>query len=616
MPSILKKYFLFNKTFGLNGNLDTFLLVSGGVLMSFMEFLGISAIFPLLLLVMSPDAPAEHSILGGFYSFFGTDDSAKLAMILGFCIAALFFFKNIFQIFYWRHEFSTLAKWRVKIIQKLYNAYMTSSYESYMKRNSSSMMNTLIFTAPTSINFFVHQILSLVNYGLTALVILSYIIYTNWLAALVIFLVTITFIKIYFMTIKSYTIRLGKQVNEMAMEQQSLLQQSFVGYKDTKVNLKETFFSDRYFKIAKNFSDAEERLLFLRGLPPAIVELLAITLLIAIFQAILFSGQDIKTAAAQIGVIVLACIRLLPIVNRSISSITYINGSKTIVDDLLREADELNITSSKHHTLGGNQQSHDVQALSFERQVTLENLSYTYPEKDNAAIRNISLAIKSGEFIGMTGPSGGGKSTLTNILLGFLDRFDGHYKVDDVEINHDNVRNLRQIIGYVDQNIFMMDASIAENIAFGVERKNINEDKVIESLKKAQIWDHVQALPEGIYTQVGENGKLFSGGQRQRLAIARAFYRDISILILDEASAALDVETEFKFFSFLESLKGQMTVIMIAHRLSTLKSCDRVYFIEDGEIKDSGTFEELYQISPKFKSYINFSQIDVTTPKA
>lgn len=610
MPSILKKYFLFNKTFGLNGEKSTFWLVSGGVLMSFMEFLGISAIFPLLLLVMNPSASVDHGLLRGLYQFFGVNDPAHLAMILGVCIAGLFFIKNIFQIFYWKYEFSTLAKWRVQIIRKLYNAYMASSFESYMKRSSSGMMNTLIFTSPNAINFFVHPLLNLLNYALTAFVILSYIIYTNWAAALVIFLVAIGFIKIYFMTIKAYTIKLGKQVNDMAAEQQSLLQQSFIGYKDTKVNLKEHFFSDRFFKIAKNFSDSEERLLFLRGLPPAIVELMAITLLIAIFQAILLTGQDIKTATAQIGVIVLACVRLLPIMNRSISAITYINGAKTIVDDLLKEAEELNIREDS--SLLKANRDHDYHALPFLHRMTLDNVSYTYPGKEMTAVRNMSLTLQPGEFIGMTGPSGGGKSTLTNILLGFLDRFDGQYKIDDTEISHENIRNLRKIIGYVDQNIFMMDATIAENIAFGVEKANIDEGKVIESLQKAQIWDHVQSLPDGIYTYIGENGKLFSGGQRQRLAIARAFYRDIRILILDEASAALDVETEFKFFNFLESLKGQLTVIMIAHRLSTLKSCDRIYFIENGEIKDCGTFEELYQINPKFKTYINFSQIDIS----
>lgn len=610
MPSILKKYFLFNKTFGLNGEKSTFWLVSGGVLMSFMEFLGISAIFPLLLLVMNPSASVDHGLLRGLYQFFGVNDPAHLAMILGVCIAGLFFIKNIFQIFYWKYEFSTLAKWRVQIIRKLYNAYMASSFESYMKRSSSGMMNTLIFTSPNAINFFVHPLLNLLNYALTAFVILSYIIYTNWAAALVIFLVAIGFIKIYFMTIKAYTIKLGKQVNDMAAEQQSLLQQSFIGYKDTKVNLKEHFFSDRFFKIAKNFSDSEERLLFLRGLPPAIVELMAITLLIAIFQAILLTGQDIKTATAQIGVIVLACVRLLPIMNRSISAITYINGAKTIVDDLLKEAEELNIREDS--SLLKANRDHDYHALPFLHRMTLDNVSYTYPGKEMTAVRNMSLTLQPGEFIGMTGPSGGGKSTLTNILLGFLDRFDGQYKIDDTEISHENIRNLRKIIGYVDQNIFMMDATIAENIAFGVEKANIDEGKVIESLQKAQIWDHVQSLPDGIYTYIGENGKLFSGGQRQRLAIARAFYRDIRILILDEASAALDVETEFKFFNFLESLKGQLTVIMIAHRLSTLKSCDRIYFIENGEIKDCGTFEELYRINPKFKTYINFSQIDIS----
>jgi ABC-type multidrug transport system fused ATPase/permease subunit len=320
-------------------------------------------------------------------------------------------------------------------------------------------------------------------------------------------------------------------------------------------------------------------------------------------------------AAAQAGTIVLACLRLIPVINRTIASIVMINTTAQPVEDLMNEIKLFGIKPKDFSNMGkdieGDNES-GILSISFKDEILLNNVSYQYIGADKPALNNIQLSIKPGEFVGITGPSGGGKSTLINILLGFLENFSGEFTVDGTSINKNNIKSLRKIIGFVDQQTFVLDDTIAKNVAFGVDEDHIDRDRVKASLEKAQLWEYVSSLPDTIDALVGENGKLLSGGQRQRIAIARAFYRDLKILILDEASASLDVETEHKFFSYLKTLKGELAVIMIAHRLSTLKDCGKIVFIDQGKDIAAGTFDELYHSNETFKKYIQFSQIKIT----
>ncbi len=588
-------------------------LILGGVVMTFLEFVGVAAILPLLMIVMNPTLTENHPSVKMFYDFFNAEGPEDLAMILGVFIAGLFITKNILQVLYARYAFRTQAKWRIKIISNLYDRFMNADYEVFMQRSSAQMINLLTQTVPTVLTNFIHPMLNLANYMLTSSVILLYIIGINWMASLIIFVTGIVFFKIYNSVFKQTMFRIGDEIQGMSRRQYSLLQQSFAGYKDTHAHLKERFFSWRFMNTAEKLSTVEEKLLYLKSLPPVVVEFTIMLILLAMFEAIIITGGDIRVTAAQLGVIVFALVRMIPIMNRSISAIASINSSTAPLNELFRESavfEDEGIRDTKH--VPRNTASHDdIKPLVFDKELALSNIAYVYPNSSLPTLNGLNLSLKPGEFIGLTGPSGSGKSTLINILLGFLTSYQGNFTIDDKPITKDNIRNLRKIIGYVDQHPFIMEATIAENIAFGIELQDIDRKKVEDSLKKAQLWPYVETLPKGIDTDIGESGKMLSGGQRQRIAIARAFYRDQTILILDEASASLDVETEYKLFNFLKSLKGSLTVIMIAHRLSTLQSCDRIYFIERGKISDFGTFKELYQNNDTFKNYIEYSQIDV-----
>lgn len=610
----LQNFFSFAKSFGIFHKMSMTLLVLGGFLMGLMELAGLSVLFPLLHLVLQPDSMSTSGFIRYLSELTGVNEYGNMAVLVGFLIASVFILKNIFQVIYLRFQFGVLAKWRITIVKNLYRFYMVD-YEVFMKRNSSEMVNMISKTIPFVVNNYVYAVLSLLNYALMGIVILGYVIYINWVVAAVIFLFGFGLFKCYGLVFKKKAQIEGERAYHLNAIQHELLQQSFVGYKETRSHLKESFFGRKFLNNSKKLSESEEKLYFYNNLPPAIVELVIMLLIIVIFEVVMFGGNNIATAVAEIGAIVLASVRLIPVINRVITQIVMISSSKKHLDELMNEA--VLFSSRKNNnsvdiTAFDIEKEEYVSPITFDKQISFQNVSYVYPGEVKLALSGINLAIKPGEFIGITGPSGGGKSTLINIFLGFLGGFKGAFLIDNVFITPDNIRNLRKIVGFVDQQVFLMNVSIAENVAYGVERDQIDYVRVEQSLKKAQLWEYVSDMPLGMNTLVGENGKLLSGGQRQRIAIARAFYRDLKILILDEASASLDVETEYKFFTFLETLKGDLTVIMIAHRLSTLKNCDRVLFIEGGHIAASGTFEELYKSNEIFKSYIEYSQIKMS----
>lgn len=610
----LRNFIRFTKNFGIYSNAHVLVLVLGGVLLSGLEILGLAALFPLLNLILVPGQIDHNPFIQHFSNLTGVTGHGKLTMVVGLMIAGIFVIKNFLTVLYLRYEFNVLTAWRIHIISTLYRVYMNADYERFMNRNSAEMISVITGIVPTVINNYVHKVITLLNCLMTGAVILGFVLYVNWMIATLVFAAGYLIVRLYSRVFKSAARTLGQQAQELGQSQHSLLQQSFAGYKETKSHLKEEFFSGKFLANSEKLAKTEGKLYFIENLPPATVEIVIMVLLIIVFEMIVFTGSNIENATAQVGTIVLASLRLIPVINRTIASVVMMNSAAQPVEELLNEVQWFGLTSADFKMSARREEKREgiVTPMSFRSGLVMTGLSYQYAHTDRLALNQIDFAIKPGEFVGITGPSGSGKSTLINILLGFLSSYKGGFTVDGVPVTQENIKALRKIIGFVDQQTFILDASIAENIAYGTDREQIDRTRVIEALKKAQLWDFVESMPQGIDSHVGENGKLLSGGQRQRIAIARAFYRDLKLLILDEASASLDVETEHRFFEFLKSLKGELAVIMIAHRLSTLKDCSRIVFIDAGHTVDSGSFDELYRSNEKFRSYIEYSQITIS----
>lgn len=593
--------------FGIGNNKAVFLLISGGVFMSLLELIGVSAVFPLIMLILDPGIIESNRTLHWIYTSLGMTDPKQIVALIGMLIAGVFIFKGIFNILYWRYEFSTLAQWRIIMASKFYDSYINTSYSFFNQKSSSDIITAAASSIPDIVNNFLHQFINLINYMIAAALLISYIVYLNPIVALIVMLVGGSLLLAHNRIQKKAIQRLGEETIQLKHEQYGLLQQSFAGFKETRLHGKELYFAEKYKNTAKNLAKAEQKFLFYRAIPAATVELSVMISVIAVFITLIFLNDNLSLIAAQLGVMAMASFRLIPLINRSITALIMIHSGQYAIDKVMAEYKHLD-SQPKETTQTS---AAAVTPITFNNNLTMRDISYAYPGADKNVLSDINFSIEPGQFVGITGPSGSGKSTLIHILLGFITEFKGDFLVDDQQIKHDNIRSLREFAGFVDQNIFIMDATIAENIAFGVDKDQIDREKIKQCLQKAQLWEYVLAQKSGIDTQVGELGKNLSGGQRQRIGIARALYRDLKILILDEASAALDIETEHNFFTFLETLKGEISAIMIAHRLSTLKGCDRVDFMDEGKIVDSGSFSSLYRKNEKFKSFIDYSQIEI-----
>lgn len=606
MLNIIKDYKKFTHTFGIRGNFHTSLLITGGILSSLLELTGLSILLPLINIIMQPDYMHTNAIMRYVSNFTGITQPSHMTMLVGLSIALVFILKNIFMVAYLSYENRTLTRWRIHITTRLYHAFLGADYELFMRRSSGHMIDILDQVVPNVINNFAYRFINLINYLFTGLIILFFIILVNWWVALLIFSFGILLGFLYINVFRKMARQASQNTQNLHKIQHNLLQQAFAGYKETQSHLKENIFTRKFENTARNLAHSDGRLFFIENLPLALAETLIMVLLVTIFVLVTLNGSNITTAMTQVGVIIFASLRLVPVINRSLVNMMMLTNGTRSLHYLFDELAHFRLgpqTFAKNVTVLHTEDD-SPPPLPFKRSLNIKKLSYTYPGTSSPVLHNINLTLTPGEFLGITGPSGSGKSTLSGIFMGFLSTYQGHFFIDDQPITPSNIRQLRKISGFVDQHIFIMETTIAENVAYGIAPEKINRKRVEQALRKAHLWDFVQQLPQGIDTHVGENGKLLSGGQRQRLAIARALFRNLKLLILDEASSALDIKTEREFFQTLQNLKGELTVIMIAHRLSTLEECDRVLFLENGSITACGTLKELAKTNSAFRSYI------------
>ena len=333
----------------------------------------------------------------------------------------------------------------------------------------------------------------------------------------------------------------------------------------------------------------------LGAVPSLFFEILALSILVGFVFFIITNNIDLEKVLPILGLFSFAFVRLLPTVSVMIKNIQDIKFLMPSVDVIYSEFKNFSgETEYKSIEKTGNN-------LEVFKELKLENISFSYNRKEGNSINNLSLIINKGQSIGITGPSGSGKTTLINIILGLLKIDKGNIFVNgDLLIN--NFRNWHKLLGYVPQLITLTDSTIRENIAFGVSENEINDDQIWKSIKESNLLNFIENLPNGINTIIGENGVRLSGGQRQRLGLARALYRTPKILIFDEATSALDIESEKKITNEIMKLSGDRTIIIIAHRINTIKNCDIIYFMKEGKIKNYGTFDELKKIDNEFKN--------------
>lgn len=523
-----------------------------------------------------------------------TEGMSKESIFLGLLIIAAFIAKNIFMIFYNFLQANFTKDCELHINKIFVNYFINGNYTSITRIPFEKKMHITSFLIPNSINNYMLRTFNLiVNIFVFALIITF--LFVKFFSATVITLACSAILlagQSIFFKLKT---KIVSEKYSKAGESATLAGNTpILNIKSVKIFNSGSFFFRNYTKTAENLNRYAKQLLFYNSIPPFVTEPFIIILLLILLSII--SVQNISNSTELVAcyaLVISAIFRLAPTISRIQVNLTGIQTAAPLVKELIGYYEEYNLE---------NFVTVETPTEEFNNSIELKNITFAYEEK--LTLNNVSLKINKGEFIGIAGPSGAGKTTLVDIIAGLLKIRTGELYLDGKFINDTQFPKLK--IGYIPQDYSIIPATIRENVAFGAEE--IDDDRVIDALKKACLYDYINAnYQEGIYTK--DFG--LSQGQKQRLAIARALYFDPDIIILDEATSSLDLKTEDEICTILNNLKGEKTIIAIAHRLSTVKNANRIIFMTDTTINDIGSFEELFQRNPYFQELVQLNNANL-----
>lgn len=548
------------------------LLISAGC-----EMLGVSVIFPFIQMLASPEQLMEKSQIKFAADLLDIQSSRDVTLMTGCAIILVYFIKNIILTAsaYLQTRYSAgLVK---KLSHQLINSYMNRPYQFFVDGSSGEMIRNSTKDS-SAIQGIVLNLFKFMSEALAVLCIGAYVISVDPMMAMGVLLICILCFGVIVYTVKKKVSKAGLISREASKKAHQVIIQIFYGIKDIFVRQKRKVFLDKFDKVNEQSCNASAWNTFIGLLPERIIETMCISGIIAVVLIRIMAGFDNETFLPTLAIFAVAAFRILPSISRMTG---YVNGF--IFQRYALTATYESIKSAREYMASRTKTSRDIefneQAVMFENTLEVTDLFWKYNETGDYVLKNLSLSISKGETVGIIGESGSGKSTLCDILLGLYKPQQGDVTVEGYSI-FDIPHAWSKIMGYVPQTVFLSDDTIRNNIAFGEE--NVSDEKVWNALESASLKKYVKTLPNGLDTIVGERGIKFSGGQRQRVAIARALYFNPEILVLDEATSALDGETENAVMESIEALQGKMTLIIVAHRLTTLRSCDKIFEIVEG----------------------------------
>ena len=571
------------------------LLLIGSIIMAFFEVVGVASILPFMSMVLDPDQISSNQILSFLYNFFNFDNVETFLFYSGIAVLVLLALSNFFSAFmYWAITYFSKMQGHI-ISMRLLKHYLSNNYLFFIERNSSDLGKNILSEIDRVVKGVVLQALQAISKAILTIVVLAFLIYINPIIAIVTILSIGGAYLFFYIITRSYLSRIGEKQSIALFHRFRTVDEAMMGIKDIKLKSLERNFIGRFRQPSIDNARFSAQSLVIAILPRYLLETVAFGGIISIILILLSNDVLISEIIPVLSLYAVAGYRLLPAVQNIYSAqsmIKYNHPALMIIINDLKEIEQA----------GKNKQSNKVsQKIIFDKKITLDNILYKYPKSKKNVIDGVSLSIKKNTSVGFVGSTGSGKTTLIDIILGLLNPMNGNIMIDDIVIDDNNLLSWQNKISFVPQMIFLIDESIRSNIAFGIEPNQIDQDKVVKAAKLANLDSFVNDLPEKYNTLVGENGVKLSGGQRQRIGIARALYNEPEVLVLDEATSALDGITENYVMEAIESLSKKLTLITVAHRISTIENCDMIYFLEDGKIKDYGTFSQLISKNAQFK---------------
>jgi len=470
--------------------------------------------------------------------------------------------------------------------------YLSQPYSWFLSRNSADLGKTILSEVNTVINSCIFPFLTLIAQGMVVVAILILLLLVDPLLAISVgFVFGLAYLTI-FLFIGNYLKKLGQDRMQANRERFTHVSEAFGAAKEVKIDGLERFYIERFAKSAAIFAKGQTTARVITQMPRFALEAIAFGGLLLVILYLMSQGGGFASSLPVVSLYAYAGYRLLPAFQQIYASFTQLRYAGPALDALHQEIDTVESSIAK---------SGNLTQISFNKVIKLNKVSYRYPNAKDFAVEDININIPVNSIVGFVGTTGSGKTTIVDLILSLLDTQKGYLSIDDQRITNHNKRSWQNLIGYVPQNIYLSDDSIAANIAFGVNFEDIDKQALYKSAKVANIYDFIiNELPQGFDTVVGERGVRLSGGQLQRIGIARALYNNPQVLVFDEATSALDNLTEKSVMQSIDSMSHNITIIIIAHRLSTVRKCDQIYLLERGKVKASGNFDQLSKKSKDF----------------
>ena len=572
-------------------------LILLGVAIALFDVVGVGLVFPLVALVADTAAAASNSFLSRLEPWLGPVLLRPVPLV--FLILAAFLTKNVLQALYYAAQARLLAATQERLANRLVQGYLRAPYAAHLERHSAELIRNVANLVRGSYGEAFNAVLGLGADSLAAAALIILLLVVAPLPSLIAGLMMGLLLYLQQRGFQRRFEKLGHESAALCAEELLSLQQSLGALKEARVLRRESFFEDEFAGIQHRLFLNARSFEFMRKLPPVVSEAAMITVILVAVALVLLYG-DRGVLFAQLGVLAAAAFRLMPLTNRIIMALNMMQHARAGLDLLWQEL---------AHAVPHMRDHCGFERVALSDRIELRHVSYAFSSGSSPALSDISLTIRRGEFVGLIGPSGAGKSTLADIILNVLRPDRGEIAVDGRPMSA-NGKDICLSVGYVPQRIAIFDDTLRRNVAFGVPDASIDNARVERALAQAQLLDFVRSLPRGLGTSLGENGQRLSGGQRQRIGIARALYHEPDLLVLDEATAALDLQTEQDFNAAIEALRGQLTLIVIAHRLSTVKICDRLIYLDQGRLVDQGSFTDLQARNESFRAMVRLGRLD------
>lgn len=584
----------FLQLFDSQAKFQAFSLVIFMIIGAILETFSIGIIPAFIYLLNKPDIIKNNLYLRWLYQLLRVNSTQQLLIYLTIALIIIYIVKNLYLTFSTYIQSRFIFNQQIKLSRRLFSSYLFYPYTFHLQRNPAE----LIFYLNSEVNTAFRQVIIPMMTLTTELIIITFIsiflIIVQPLASLTSFSLIGISVSIFYKFIHKKAGILGKKRQYYNRKMIQGINEGLGGIKEIKVLRREKFFIDEFINHSLKYSNISLWITTINATPRLFLETIAVTSILLIVIIILIQGKNIDSILPIISLFAIASFRLMPSANRILISLTSIRCHYHSVDVIY---DDLELISENKTKNESNKSPEKI--LQFTDSITIKNIDYKYPNSSQYSLENISLSIPKNHSIAFIGASGAGKTTLVDIILGLLTPIQGEVLVDGNNIQN-YLKDWQQKIGYIPQNIYLADDSILNNIAFGLPVEKIDKEKVYLALEASQLKELIDSLPRKLETKVGDRGIRLSGGQKQRIGIARALYHNPEILVMDEATAALDNETEREFIKALDRFSGKKTIIIIAHRLTTVQKCDRIYLMEKGKIVSSGNYDQLSTSCDKF----------------